>query len=96
MRMITPVTARKGVDMTNSGIRTCSFSAGDWTGLNDEVAASHCDDLHDTAGSDLGVGCGSHVVRSAGKADQNGSEVVGGDPDRYAPCRPDHVLEVEG
>src|SRR5579864_520102 len=96
MRMTTPVTARNGVDVKNSGIRTCSFIANCLRWGDDEVATGDGDDLHDAAGRDLGVRRGGHVVRRAGEADEHGSEVVGRNPDRDPAGRPDHVLEVEG
>src|SRR5579864_2704879 len=81
MRMITPVTARNGVDVTKSGIRTCSFSAWDWIGDDDEVAPGDRDDLDHAACRDVGFRGGGQVVRPAGEADDDAAEPVGRDGD---------------
>src|SRR5579864_8501761 len=95
MRMITPVTARNGVDVKKSGIGPCSFSAGFRVGCDYEVATGDRDDLDHTARRDLGIRRGGHVVRRAGEADENSAEPVGRNSHRHASGCAHHVLELE-
>src|ERR1700704_4867807 len=50
MRMMTPVTARNGVEVMKLGIRPCSFIAGYRDGRDNEVGAGHTNDLDLAAG----------------------------------------------
>src|SRR5487761_1768571 len=96
MRMITPVTARNGVEVTKLGIRTCSFIGDEREGGDNDVAAGHAHDSDRAAWRDLGVRGGGEVVRATREADQHGAEAIRGDSDRDAPGRSDHLLEPEG
>src|SRR5579872_952508 len=97
MRMTTPATAKNGVDVVKSGIRLSSFiCSGRGSRRNHEVGARYRDDLHLLARRNLAVGCGGHVVRGAGEADEDGSKAVRRDGDGDSAGRSDHVLEAEG
>src|SRR6267143_3018050 len=94
-RMITPVTARNGMDVTKLGIGPCSFFGRRGGGFYNEVGAGDRDHFHLTPCGDLGVCGGRHVVGGAGEADQDRAESVGRDADGDAAGRPHHVLEAE-
>src|SRR5216684_1303602 len=95
-RMMTPVTARNGVDVTKLGIGPCSFFGRRGDRCHHEVGAGDCDHLDLVPCGDLVVGGGGEVVGGAGEADQYRTELVGWDSDRNAASRADHVLEAEG
>src|SRR3979490_3268502 len=96
MMMTTTATAKKGVDVTKLGIGACSFNSGYRDGRDHEVSAGDGHDLHHASRRYLGIGGGGHVVGSAGKADENGAEMVGGDADRDTSGGTDHVIQAEG
>src|SRR5947209_8780499 len=95
-RMITPVTARNGVDVTKLGIGPCSFFGRRGDRCHHEVGAGDCNHLHLVPCGNLDVGGGGEVVGGAGEADQYRTEPVGWDSDRNAASGADHVLEAEG
>src|SRR5260370_35296661 len=95
-RMITPVTARNGVDVAKLGIGPCSFFGRGGDRFNHEVGAGDADHLDLVTCGDLGVGGGGEVVGGAGEADQYRAKLVGRDADRHAAGGADHVLEAEG
>src|SRR5713226_4110021 len=78
-RMITPVTARNGMDVTKLGIEPCSFFGRRGDRRHYEVGAGDGNNLHLSPGWNLRVGGGGHVVRSAREADQHGAESAGRD-----------------
>src|SRR6202521_476576 len=84
MRMMTPVTARNGVDVIKLGIRPCSFVAGYSGGRNHEVSAGHTNDLDLAPGRYRCIGGGGQVVGSAGEADEHSAKAIGWNSDRYA------------
>src|ERR1700674_4124421 len=96
MRMITPVTARNGVEVIKLGIRPCSFIAGYWDRGDHEVGTRHTHDLDSSPSGDLGIRGGGQVVGGAGEADQHRSETIGGDSDRHAAGGPNHLFQAEG
>src|ERR1700682_835735 len=95
MMMTTRVTTRNGEVVTKLGIGPCSFIAGYGGEGDHQVAAGDGHDLHHATHGYLRVGGGGHVVRGAGEADEDRSEMVGGDSHRHAAGGPDHVLEAE-
>src|SRR5690349_8005781 len=94
--MITPTTVRNGVDVTKLGIGPCSFFGRRGDRFHHEVGAGDGYHLDLVPRGNLHVGSGSEVVGRSGEADQNRTELVGGDADRNAARRADHVLEAEG
>src|SRR5712692_2263090 len=94
--MITPTTVRNGVAVAKLGIGPCSFFGRRGDGFHHEVGAGDGDHLYVVPCGNFDVRGGGEVVRGAGEADQNRTELVGWDADRNAGRRPDHVLEAEG
>src|SRR5216684_3307112 len=94
-RMMTPVTARNGMDVAKLGIGPCSFFGRRGDRCHHEVGAGDGDHLHLVPCGNLDVGGGGQVVSSAGETDQNRAEPVGWDAHRDTTGRPDHVLEAE-
>src|SRR5216684_3913062 len=70
-RMMTPVTARNGVDVTKLGIGPCSFFGRGGGRCYYQVGTGDGNDFDLVPRRDLGVGGGGEVVRRAGEADQN-------------------------
>src|SRR5438445_316384 len=64
-RMITPVTARNGVDVTKLGIGPCSFFGRRGDRCHHEVGAGDCNHLHLVPCGNLDVGGGGEVVGGA-------------------------------
>src|SRR5258708_16420919 len=93
MRITTPVTARNGLVVTKLGIGPCSFITCDGAEGDDEVATGDGHDLHRPSRGDLGIGCGGHVVRSAGEADEYRAATVCGGGGRHPAPRSRPILQ---